>query len=158
MTDDPDSLFGGRHTRPTFTERVARGAFAPPPDPAPPPAAAADPVPSTEQGYRPFGFMPSNTVGDICEVRGWMAGTDIPEGIVFQYRFLMQVGFSGDTLLKLMLPDCIVVIEGRHLTDLRQKLSRRMVMFIQQHHPKLWPQPPAHEPMIARVEVVRPNK
>lgn len=152
MSDDVDAMFGGRMPpRPSFTERVTQAVPKPVNDAV---------MPSDEPGghlYKPYGFMPSNTMGEICEVRSWVNGTDVPEGIVFQYRFLMQVGFVGDETLKLMLPDAIVVIEGKRLLDLRQKLSRRMATFIQQYSPRIWPQPPALEPIVERIEVVRPE-
>ncbi len=153
MSDDVDSLFGGRTPpRTSFTERLS------PPGLARPVADAEPPEATIGSGqYKPYGFMPSNTVGEICEVRSWVNGTDVPEGLVFQYRFLMQVGFVGDEMLKLMLPDAIVVIEGKHLLDLRQKLTRRMATFIQQYHSVIWTMPPALEPIVERIEVVRPE-
>lgn len=146
MTDDFDAIFGAR-PRQSFTERLG-----PQPTPQPDP-----PRPDAEEDsgiYRPYGFLPSNTVGEVCEVRTWMDGTDKPQGVVFQYRFLMQVGFVGDEMLKLMLPDSIVVIEGRQLTELRQKLSRRMVSFIQQYTPRVWIMPPTG-PSVERIEILR---
>ncbi len=156
MTDDVDRMFGGlMPPRPSFTDRLARGQV-PPPDAAPAPAHPS-PEESAETGiYKPYGFLPANTVGETCEVRGWLNGTDVPEGVVFQYRFLMQVGFVGEEMLKLMLPDAIVVIEGKRLLDLRQKLTRRMVTFIQQYHAGIWPRA-SGEAIIERIEVVRPE-
>ena len=51
----------------------------------------------------------------------------------------MQVGYVGEEQLKLFLPDCIVVIEGQHLRDLRKKLARHQCTFIQQYSPCIWP-------------------
>ncbi|MDI7774695.1 hypothetical protein [Asticcacaulis sp. EMRT-3] len=152
MNDDVDALFGGRTpARPSFLDRVSQGQAKPVADAEPPQEATVG-----SGLYKPYGFMPSNTVGEICEVRTWVNGTDVPEGLVFQYRFLMQVGFVGDEMLKLMLPDAIVVIEGKRLLDLRQKLTRRMATFIQQYNPRIWPSPPSLEPVVERIEVVRP--
>ena len=92
--------------------------------------------------YKAFGFLPTGTINETCEIVRWVDGTEIPEGIDFQYRFLMQVGFIGDEQLKLFLPDCIVVIEGRNLRDLRKKLARRQATFIQQYSARVWPKSP----------------
>jgi hypothetical protein len=156
LSDDVDAMFGGR--RPSFTDRLTRGQFPGPQENAPP-TAATNPIELApdDGAYKPYGFLPANTVGEVCEVRGWVPGTDVPQGIVFQYRFLMQVGFVGDEMLKLMLPDCIVVIEGKHLTDLRHKLSRRMVTFIQQYHGGRWPSSPNGNALVERIEVLRPD-
>jgi len=107
--------------------------------------------------YKPYGFLPSGTIGEGCDVRWWMEGTETIQGIEFQYRFLMQVGYVGDQELRLFLPDSIVVIEGQRLTDLRKKLARRMVTFIQQHNPRVWGLPPTDEPTIERVQILRPE-
>ncbi len=70
----------------------------------------------------------------------------------------MQVGFVGETQLRLFLPDCIVVIEGDRLLDLRRMLARRRATFIQQYSPLVWPtRPPKGEPIIERVQVARPE-
>ncbi len=160
MTDDIDALFGGRTPpRTSFIDRVTRPAAPPPETSAPMPMPAAEPA-ELEAGsgpYKPYGFLPTNTVGEVCEVRSWVVGTDLPQGIVFQYRFLMQVGYIGDETLKLSFPDSVVLIEGKRLTDLRQKLSRRMASFIQQYHPKIWSAPPTGETLVERIEIVRPD-
>jgi len=154
LTDDFDALFGGR-PRQSFTGRLGQpNRSAPDTTPTPPPVAEAT---AGSGPYKPYGYLPSNTVSEVCEVRGWVNGTEMPEGLVFQYRFLIQVGYVGDESLKLSFPDSVVLIEGKHLTDLRHKLSRRMASFIQQHHPRIWPLPPADEPIVDRIEVVRPG-
>lgn len=153
MTDDDfNRVFGARQpNHPSFTDRVSRGdSF----------GGRADPAAETSVGsgpYKPYGYLPTGNVGESCEVRSWVKGSDVAEGVVFQYRFLMQVGFVGDELLRLMLPDAIVVIEGKGLTELRQKLARRMVTFVQQYHPGIWPGSPSGEPIIDKIEVVRPE-
>jgi hypothetical protein len=108
--------------------------------------------------YKPYGFLPTGTVNETCEIVRWVEGTEIPEGIDFQYRFLMQVGFVGEEQLKLFLPDCIVVIEGHNLRDLRKKLARRQVTFVQQYTARIWPKKPLKgEAVINAITVARPN-
>jgi hypothetical protein len=108
--------------------------------------------------YRPYGFLPSGNIGDTCEVQRWLDASEIAEGIEFQYRFLMRVGFVGEEHLRLYLTDCIVVIEGKHLRELRKLLARRQVTFIQQYSRRVWPQEPGEsEPIVTRVEIVRPE-
>ncbi len=146
MSDEFDQVFG----RPSFAERVGRD--------APPPA---EPEHSegavSNEPYKPFGFMPSGTVGESCDVQRWIDNTEIAEGIEFQYRFLMQIGYVGEEQLRLFLPDCIVVIEGRFLRELRKKLARRMVTYIQQYNPRVWAPPGNGETVIERIDIVRPE-
>ncbi len=107
--------------------------------------------------YKPYGFLPTG-IGETCEVSRWIEGTDIQEGLDFPYRLLMQVGFTGEEQLKLFLPDCIVVIDGEHLRDLRKKIARRQCTFIQQYSAKVWPDAPAKgEPIIENISMVRPE-
>jgi len=150
LSDDFDQVFGARPApRPTFTDRIARPQGLPAGEPQEGTAGSGD--------YKPYGFLPTGNVGEGCEVARWIDGTEVPEGIEFQYRFLMQIGFVGEEQLKLFLPDCIVVIEGKRLRDLRKKLARRMVTFICQFNPRVWPTPPASEAIIERIDVVRPD-
>ena len=148
-----DDVFGRPQApRPSFTDRL-KGQAPPPQEPKPEPVAD-----DFESGfYKPYGFLPAGNIGEVCDVRRWIDKTDIAEGIEFQYRFLMQVGYVGEEQLRLFLPDCIVVIEGKHLLDLRKKLARRMVTFMQQHNPRVWPVPPTDEPVIERIEIMRPE-
>jgi hypothetical protein len=127
--------------------------------PSPGQASAAGPAESTAGTglYKPYGYLPAGNVGDTCDVRRWMPSTDIAEGIEFQYRFLMQVGYIGAEQLRLFLPDLIVVIEGAQLTDLRRRLARRQVTFIQQYSARQWPTPPTGEPLVDKIEIVRPE-
>jgi len=145
-----DKAFGQRP--PPFTERVGRADATP---------AAKHDSKETTAGtgpYKPYGFLPTGNVGESCEVQRWIDGTEMPEGIEFQYRFLMQIGFVGEEQLKLFLPDCIVVIDGMYLRDLRKKLARRQVTFIQEYSPKVWREPPPRgEPFIEKIAVVRPE-
>ncbi len=135
----------------SFTERLGRG------------DAKAEPGEAKEETanggvYKPYGYMPSGGIAETCDVQRWLENSQIAEGIEFQYRFLMQVGYVGEEQLKLFLPDCIVVIEGSYLRDLRKKLARRQVTFIQQYSSRIWPDaPPKGEPIIQSIEVVRPQ-
>lgn len=148
--DDYQEVFGGGSAeRPSFAARVGRAE----------PAAAAPPGEEAagSGAYKPYGFVPAS-VGECCDVQRWLDGTEIAEGIEFQYRFLIQVGYVGEEQIKLFLPDCIVVIEGRRLRDLRRKLARRQVTFIQQYSPLVWPAPAAGEPIVTSIAVVRPQR
>jgi len=151
LNDDFDAVFGTRgRPAPKFTDRVAPRQ----PDLAPPPR--SEDMPGVGP-YKPYGFMPAG-VGEGCDVQRWLEGTEIAEGIEFQYRFLMQIGYVGEEQIKLFLPDCIIVIEGRHLHDLRKKLARRMVTFIQQYNPRVWSASPEGGPFIEFIQVVRPEE
>jgi len=134
----------------SFTERLGRG------DSKEPNAEPKDQG-AGNSAYKPYGFLPTG-IGETCEVSRWVEGTEISEGIEFQYRFLMQVGYVGEEQLKLFLPDCIVVIDGMYLRDLRKKIARRQCTFIQQYSAKVWPNAPARgEPIIENISVVRPD-
>lgn len=153
MTDDFDRVFGARTPNtPGFAQRLGR----PAPDPIAAPATGHPKESLAGVGpYKPYGFMPAANIGETCDVQRWLDGTEIAEGIEFQYRFLMQIGYVGEEQIKLFLPDCIVVVEGRHLRDLRKKLARRQVTFIQQFNGRVWPSVPVGEPVIERVEIAR---
>lgn len=151
MTDDFDRMFGSHpQRRPSFAERVG-GA-----PPEPPSAATGDGAVSASP-YRAYGFLPAG-VGEACEVASWVDGTDIPDGIEFQYRLLMDVGFTGrnETELRIHLPACIVLVQGQMLRELRKKLARHTVTFVQQWNPKVWKErPPEGEPFIERIRIIR---
>lgn len=121
------------------------------------------PAPSAEATdtaiYRPYGFLPIGTINETCDVQRWMDGTQTPEGLEFQYRFLLQIGYVGEELIKLFLPDCVVVIEGQNLRDLRKKLARRQITFIQQFSSKVWLSRPAvADAIVEQVCVLRSEK
>ena len=150
MSDNEADKVFGTSARPSFAARTGKE----------PPAAR------TEQGetaagsgpYKPYGFLPTSTVGETCDVQRWLEDTQIAEGIEFQYRFLMQIGYVGEEQIRLFLPECIVVIDGMYLRDLRKKLARRQVTFIQQFSSKVWPtMPPKGEPLIEKIQVIRPT-
>ncbi len=141
-TDAFDEMFAGRGPKP-FTDRVGR----------------ADDFATnrpTDGSYRPYGFLPASGISQVCEVSYWMDHADVAEGIAFQYRFLMSVRYTGHDELRLMLPDCVVVIEGHKLNDLRERLGRQQVTFIQEYSPRIWPTPPANDaPVVLKVRVVK---
>jgi hypothetical protein len=135
----------------SFAERLGRGDAKAEPGEAKDESAAG-------AAYKPYGYMPSGGITETCDVQRWLENSQIAEGIEFQYRFLMQIGYVGEEQLKLFLPDCIVVIEGSYLRDLRKKLARRQVTFIQQYSSRVWRDAPAKgEPIIEKIEVVRPQ-
>lgn len=147
-----EQAFGGTAFRRTFVDRLGRAETAEP---------AAEPKAQTAGTgeYKAYGFLPSGNIGDTCDVQRWIDGTDTAEGIEFQYRFLMQIGYVGEEEIKLYLPDCIVVVTGRNLRDLRKKLARRQVTFIQQYSGRVWPTPPTTgDAVVHSVAVVRPNQ
>ncbi len=153
MSDsDFDEIFGGRPAgRSGFTERFGGAATSPPPKVEAP----AQPTDTTDGQYRPYGSLTTGGIIEGCDVQRWMDGTDIPEGVEIQYRFLTQIAYHGEEQLKLFMPDCIVVIEGKHLRDLRKKLARRAVTFIQQFNARVWLPPPDGQPIIDSIEIIR---
>jgi hypothetical protein len=136
----------------SFTERLGRSDTKQEVAEAKEPAAGIGP-------YKPYGFLPTGNVGETCEVSRWIEGTDIPEGIEFQYRFLMQVGYVGEDQLKLYLPECIVVVDGSNLRDLRKKIARRQCTFIQQYSSRVWaPAPSKDETLIEKITIMKPSE
>lgn len=112
--------------------------------------------------YKAYGVMPGGSPD--CDVRSWKAlRQDIPEGIMFDYRLLSMVRYSSLDLddvrqeIDLMFPDTIIRIVGRYLDDLRQRVRRRQVSFIQQYSPMAHRVPLERfgvgEPVIEQVEV-----
>lgn len=160
MSDDAfNEIFGQRpQSRPGFAERVARGeAFGGRVDPRAAMAVEAATADSRPGEYKAFGFMPAGNINHACEVRRWLDGTEVPEGTVFFYRLLLQIAFSGDDELRLMLPDTIIVITGRGLEPLRLALMRQQVTFIQQHNARVWSKSvPFGEALVQRIDIVRP--
>lgn len=159
MTDDFDRVFGGggERTRPSFTDRVVLGeAFGGRLDPRQAMAAEAASTTPVPGEYRAFGHLPSGNINLSCEVRWWLDGTSVPEGLAFPYRLLMQIGFTGDDTLRLMLPDTVIEVSGRQLEPLRQAIMRQQVHFIQAFNPKVWPSKPNGETVIDRIEALRP--
>ncbi len=146
-TNDFDQAFGATPRSGSFAQRVGK----------------AEPLREGETSvgsgaYKPYGFLPTAAVNESCEVVRWIEGTEEFEGIEFPYRLLMEVAFSGDEQLRLHLPTCIITIDGKHLRDLRKKLARRQVTFIQQFSSRVWPNAkPQGEPVIEKIQVIRPK-
>ena len=144
---DFDQAFGTTKRPAKFTQRLGKG------EPL-----GEGPTTVGTGAYKPYGFMPSGTINETCEVVRWIEGTEISEGVDFQYRFLLKVGFVGEEQLKLFLPDCIVVIDGKHLGDLRKKIARRQCTFIQQHSFRVWPGTYSREaPIIQSIQILQSN-
>ena len=98
-----DQVFGRRpEPRTSFAERVGQGqAFGGRNDPVAAMALEAASEQAAPGIYKAFGFIPSGTVNQSCEVRSWVDGTDVADGVVFFYRLLMQIGFTGSDELRL---------------------------------------------------------
>lgn len=160
MTDDFDRVFGGGGTersRPSFTDRVLLGeAFGGRPDPRQAMAAEAASTTPVPGEYRAFGHLPSGNINLSCEVRWWLEGTAIPEGLAFPFRLLIETRYTGDDTVRLILPATVVEITGRHLDPLREALKREQVHFIQQFNPRVWTAKPNDETVIDRIEALRP--
>lgn len=159
MTDEFDRLFGKSPT--SHAERVR-------PDEQRKGHEAPDKkevlVGSTD--YHPYGYRPGGAPD--CDIQSWhKLRRDLPEGMSIDYRLLLRIGYggmevSGDAMfLRLFLPDCIVQIEGLHLHELRQKLRRREVSFIQEFSEMVFgmnaSQLPAGEPVITKVWIGDPS-
>ncbi|WP_226584361.1 hypothetical protein [Acuticoccus sediminis] len=110
--------------------------------------------------YHPYGYMPGGA--QDCDVQGWNPlRVDMPEGVVFDYRLLLRIGYGALDLaneamfLRLFLPECIINIEGRYLHDLKARLRRREVSFIQEFSPLVFRMPesrlPRGEPVITKI-------
>ncbi len=155
MTGDADDIFG--RPKPSFTERLT-GATPAPVSPMLRELPEGDfPISDVGSGaYKPYSYLPTRAGGDYFDALSWTPGTTQPEGVSLQYRFVTGVYFTGTGTLRITTPDTAVMIEGRHLDDLRQKLNRRLITRIQQYHARLWPEPPEGEPLIERIEIARP--
>jgi hypothetical protein len=160
MSDsDFDQVFGRRpEPRASFAERVGHSqGFGGRNDPVAAMALEAASEAPVAGVYKAFGFVPAATLNQSCEVRSWVDGTDVADGVVFFYRLLMQIGFTGTNELRLMLPDNIIVLTGRNLEPLRLALTRQLATYIQQHSKRIWTGPVAvGETLIERIEIVRP--
>lgn len=85
--------------------------------------------------------------------------------MLFDYRLLTMIRYSALDLegrqweVDLMFPDTIIRLIGRHLEDLRFRLRRRQVSFIQQYSPRVYPVPidklPAGEPVIEQIYIMQ---
>ena len=152
MSDDEFNRLFGEQPKPAraFTQRIGQ-------ETRRPGGEQTDGVDSAKGEYRAFGVHNVNTAAESCDVRRWMDGTDIAEGLEFSYRLMLSVRYVGEEELRLFLPDTIVLIEGVKLGPLRQKLARRQASFIQQYSPRIWPRPHQGETVIERIEIIRPE-
>jgi hypothetical protein len=149
LTDDTyDDVFGGRRDSPhtDFRERL-RGESRAPDQPAETSVGSGD--------YKAFGFMPTSAIGETCDLRWWIDGTDQAEGLEFAYRFMLKIGYIGEREIRIYLPDTIVVIAGQNLFDLRKKLARRQCTFVQQWSPRVWKPALRDEASVDRIDVLR---
>lgn len=154
-----DQVFGRKaEPRKSFAERVGGPLpFGGRNDPVAAMAAEAASEQSQPGTYKAFGFIPAGTINQSCEVRSWVDGTDIPDGVIFYYRLLMGIRFTGTNELRLMLPDCIVVLTGQNLEPLRQALTRQLATYVQQFSKRVWPTSATQgETVIERIEIIRP--
>lgn len=156
--NDFDQMFGRTppEQRPSFVDRVTRGeAFGGRVDTPEAMSHETETIAPASDGYRAFGTMPASQVHASCELRWWMEGTTVPEGLAFPYRLLMEVGFSGEDTLRLLLPDKVVEIVGAHLEPLRQGLMRQRVTFVQQWTRQVWRSKPTDDVVVDRIFVAR---
>jgi hypothetical protein len=153
-----DQVFGRRpEPRTSFAERVGQGqAFGGRNDPVAAMALEAASEQAAPGIYKAFGFIPAGQHNQSCEVRSWVDGTDVVDGMTFFYRLLMSIKFTGTDELRLMLPDNIVVLTGRNLEPLRLALTRQLATYIQQHSKRIWTVPSGvGETLIERIEIIR---
>jgi len=150
---DFDRAFGGASAeRPTFAARLGRAGLEAN-------GTTAQVVGAADE-YRPFRFLPSGeNMGVSLEISRWLDGTDIVEGVSLSYRVLLRVGFTGDSEIRLYLLDMIIIIEGRELSLLREKLARQQVTHIVQYSPRIWPKAPSGmEPIVERITFAVPER
>jgi len=153
LTDRFDDVFGGRvdPARPKFSDRIRNPL-------EPPPANEASETVVGEGPYKAYGYLPTSHLGEGCDLRWWIDGTDQAEGLEFSYRFLMKVTYIGDREIRLYLPDTIVVIVGANLRDLRKKIARRQCTFVQAWSNRVWPGPVPDEALVERILAHRPDR
>lgn len=144
MSSDFDEMFGRPNG--SWAQRMGEGRPAASP--------AAEPAETPDGSYKPWGFTPSDDQ-DSCDVRWWLTA-EIPQGLEFDYRFMQRIGWIGDDQLHIALSDCLIAIEGRGLLELRKKLARRRVTFIQAFNPLVWPEPQPGLPLVGKVTVLDP--
>jgi hypothetical protein len=148
MSDDFERAFGGGSSTRPFADRVER-------------ARVSEPLVDNPRAgvYRPYGHLAAGDVCETCDVQRWLDGTDIPEGIEFQYRLLLRIEYLGEEEIKLFLPDCIIILAGKSLRDMRKKLARRQVNFILQFSPRVWRERPnGKSPIVESITIVRPDR
>lgn len=164
MTDNRQNkgfgLAGDPPARPSFAERMGFAGT----------ETVAETVatrPADEQAvgsetYKAYGYVPAASVQESCDAQWWAEGLPhqmaVARGTEFQYRFLIRIAYAGEELLQLVFTDGTLVIEGRHLRDLRKKLSRRQVTFLQAFHAGVHGLAPNDgTPVITRMDFVTGN-
>lgn len=143
MSNDFDEVFQNRGR---WADRVSEPRMQP---------EAAEPAAETG-AYRAFGYTPTDDL-ETCDIAWWLGG-DTPQGQEIQYRFLVRVGYFGDDCLHLMLTDAMIVIEGKNLRELRKRLTRGKVTFIQAFNPRVWSKPPEGEAIVEKVTLLFPGE
>jgi hypothetical protein len=134
----------------SFTERIGRT------DPKAVVNEAGEALAGTG-AYKAFGYMPSG-IAETCDIQGWLENSETAHGVEVPFRYIMQIGYVGEEQIKLFLPDCIIVIEGAYLRELRKMLARRQCTFIQQFSQRVWRDPPPKgEAIIEKIAIVRPQ-
>ena len=146
MSDDIDELFG-RTSRGSFVERYA--------PPKVPQAPENQPVVLTDE-YRAFGTTPSGQPEEVCVLRRWLDGTNIPSSTVFKNRFLMRTDLIGDDEIRLLLVDCIVVLTGRGFTEeICQRFTSGAITYAQQFNCHMWRASPQNSPVVEKIDIVK---
>ena len=147
MSDDIEEMFDLEPRR-TFTDRVAKRSTA---------SDTQIQLPSQLTNYEPYGYLGGGRAEEGCAIYTWLDGTQIPTGTEFPWRLYMGTDFHNDTELRILLPHRIILIEGRRLDELRQKLRRGSVNFIQEFHAALWPLPTTSSPLIEKIQIIKPR-
>ena len=163
MVDDIDAIFGSRAPG-GFAERFRPEKAAPQPGPGPAagpgpePASGSAPMPEPAASvYRPYATLPNDGVIAMFDIGMWMDGTNMPVGHKFPYRLLLEIKYLGSKELWLHFPDKIMILRGRHLNDLAEKLARGEVSSIIQYNPRIWPVRPESGPIVEQIEIIRPQ-
>ncbi len=148
MSDDLDEMFRDPTLRRSFTEKVG----------GPPAKAEALPaLPRDMKEYEPWGQMAGGRTDEGCTVYGWFDGTTVPIATDFPWRLYMGCDLYDDTELRILLPHRVIVIHGQKLDDLRQRLRRYGVSFIQQYHSGIWHGLQCEHAQVTAVEILGTN-
>ena len=117
--------------------------------------------------YKAYGVLVAGN--KWCEIRHWKPQRqDMAEFASYDYRLLSAIYASQLDLegaeweVDLTFPDSLVRVKGRHLQDLRRRLQRQQISFIQQYSPMVHrvtlAKLPEDEPVITEVYVMRGGK
>ena len=149
MTDEIDEMFPDPTLRKSFTERVG----------GPPVRTDGEALPALPRGmkeYEPWGYQAGGRADEGCTVYSWVDGTTISTGTHFPWRLYLGCDFHDDTELRILLPHRIIVVEGQKLDDLRHRLGRQAVAFIQQCNPGIWNLTP-ETTRVDRIQICQAN-